>query len=94
MTTDPACDLLPDPVRSAACCFAATSRLHPGWWSWFEQLDADIADRAFLLEALHSAPTEFLRGYLYGKLMTRIAVSHPGKGVLAEPGRTVTSLQR
>lgn len=50
-------------------CHASLEKLrttHPDWYAFFEDSQADSADRVVLTELLRTAPDDFSRGLLYG----------------------------
>ena len=52
-----------------------STQASPDWWALFEAIDPDIASREEVLELLDTAPNDFTRGVIYGKLSMRIQMA-------------------
>lgn len=64
------------PARRAAIeQLTRESIAHDEWFSRMDLVDADTCERAELLELLETAPSPFMRGYLYGKLTVRVEIA-------------------
>lgn len=50
---------------------------HPDWFDEYDDAMVDVvADRATMEALLESAPTDFLKGLMYGKLALRMQISN------------------
>lgn len=48
---------------------------HPGFFAYFEDVDADTASRADLVDLMASAPTDQIKFYLFGKFTMRMMIA-------------------
>lgn len=61
-------------VRAAALCLPQLRQLaaeHPLWMDQYDDADPNVCSPEQLWDLLESAPTEFARGLIYGKLSLR-----------------------
>lgn len=67
------------PAPAVRQCMAHLNQLreqHPEWFDEYDDALVDVvADRQVLEQLLESAPNEFLRGLIYGKLAMRAQIS-------------------